>query len=174
MTDFCATNLSRGDHSTVSGPDSPTPTLCPFPTPASLLAGIFSAASEQNPALGPELIFLKPFLTAQGPKAQHGPLPRPFSQAGEQRRPRQVLQNHSMTARGREGEGGFPRKELQSQQREPTPRNGPVPPWEVGRESSSCRILEESSNWQRMRKEQGHEQINKNQWISLVNNQPRG
>lgn len=31
MTDLCATNLSRGDRKTLSGPASSTPTLRPLP-----------------------------------------------------------------------------------------------------------------------------------------------
>ena len=144
-TNLCATNLSRGN-CTAAQPRQHLPCAQSHPGACISLSASSLSTSEQDPELRAEFTFPKLFLTDSDPKAQHGPLPRTSSQAEDQRVPHQVSQNHSMMVRWGVAEGGFPRKEPQSQPQEPTPQNDPFLPQEAVRENSSCPILEKSSN----------------------------
>lgn len=132
-------------------PTSPTPALCPVPPECD--CGLHLLHHPREPRAQPQFTFPTLCLADQDPKAQHGPLPQSFSQAGSQRVPHRVLQYHSMMVKSWVAAWDFLRMGPQSRSLEPTFLSGPSLHWEVGKESSSCLILEESSNWKEKRKE---------------------
>lgn len=120
---LCITHLSKFEWKILNDPTSPTPALSPVPPECD--HGMHLLHHPRKHGDQPQLTFHTLCLADQDPKAQQGPLPQPFSQAGTQRVPHLVLPDHSRLARSWVAAWGCLRMGLQSRLLEPRFLRGP-------------------------------------------------